>query len=58
MLDQFMLIRLAPILEPHMLPKQAGFRLGWGTIEQVLALTSYIEAMYKKKIKQAYSMTL
>lgn len=40
-----------PIPKDHIPLEQVGFRAGQDTVEQIQALTSYIEARYKKKKK-------
>ena len=50
-LDRLLLTRLAPIFESVIPPEQAGFRKKRNTFDQVLALTSYIESGFQKKLK-------
>ena len=42
-------MRLAPIFERVMPPKQFGFLKKRNTCDQVIALTSYIESEFKKE---------
>ena len=48
LLEHLLLTRLAPIIIP---PEQAGFRKKRNTCDQELALTSYIESGFQKKLK-------
>ena len=49
-LEHLLLTRLAPIFESVIPPEQAGFRKKRNTSDQVLALTSYIESGFQKKL--------
>ena len=51
LLERIVLTRLTPYLDPHIPTEQAGFRPGCDTTEQVLALTSFIEAGYEQKLQ-------
>ena len=51
LLERLLLTRLAPIFESVMPPEQAGFRKKRNACDQVLALTSYIESEFQKKLK-------
>ena len=51
LLERIVLSRLQPILDPHIPLDQAGFRHQRDTTEQVLALTSSIEASFENKLK-------
>ena len=51
LLERLLLTRLAPIFESVIPPEQAGFRKKRNTSDQVLALTSYIESGFQKKLK-------
>ena len=51
LLERLLLTRLAPIFESVIPPEQAGFRKKRNTCDQVLALTSYIESEFQKKLK-------
>ena len=51
LLERLLLTRLAPIFESVIPPEQAGFRKKRNTCDQVLALTSYIESGFQKKLK-------
>ena len=51
LLERLLLTRLSPIFECVIPPEQAGFRKKRNTCDQVLALTSYIESGFQKKLK-------
>ena len=51
LLERIVLSRIQPILDPHIPLDQAGFRHQRDTTEQVLALTSSIEASFENKLK-------
>ena len=51
LLERLLLTRLSPIFESVIPPEQAGFRKKRNTCDQVLALTSYIESGFQKKLK-------
>ena len=51
LLERLLLTRLAPIFESVIPPEQAGLRKKRNTCDQVLALTSYIESGFQKKLK-------
>ena len=51
LLERLLLTRLAPIVESVIPQEQAGFRKKRNTCDQVLALTSYIESGFQKKLK-------
>jgi len=51
LLERIILTRLLPVLDPHIPMDQAGFRTQRDTTEQVLALTSYIESGFERKLK-------
>ena len=46
--ERLLLGRLAPAVEPHIIPQQAGFREGKSTSGQLLNLTKHIEDGYEK----------
>ena len=50
-LERLLLMRLAPIFEIVIPPEQASFRKKRNTCDQVLALKSYIESGFQKKLK-------
>ena len=47
--ERIILTRITPITEQEIPPEQSGFRQNRNTTEQVLALTSHIEAGFEKK---------
>ena len=49
--ERLLLTRLSPIFESVIPPEQAGFRKKRNPCDQVLALTSYIESGFQKKLK-------
>ena len=51
LLESLLLTRLAPIFESVIPPEQAGFWKKRNTCDHVLALTSYIESGFQKKLK-------
>ena len=51
LLERLLLTRLAPIFDSVIPPEQAGFRKKRNTCDQVLALTSYIESGFQKKLR-------
>ena len=51
LLERITLTRLTPFLDPLISNEQAGFRQKRSTAEQVIALTSYIEAGYENRLK-------
>ena len=51
LLERLLLTRLATIFESVIPPEQAGLRKKRNTCDQVLALTSYIESGFQKKLK-------
>ena len=51
LLERLLMTRLAPIFEGVIPPEQAGSRKKHNTCDQVLALTSYIESGFQKKLK-------
>ena len=51
LLERVTLTRITPFLDPFMPIEQAGFKEKRSTAEQVLALTSYIEAGYERRDK-------
>ena len=51
LIERLLLTRPAPIFESVITPEQAGFRKKRNTCDQVLALTSYIESGFQKKLK-------
>ena len=51
LLERSLLTRLTPIFESVIPPEQAGFWKKRNTCDQVLALTSYIESGFQKKLK-------
>ena len=51
LLERLQLTKLAPIFESVIPREQAGFRKKRNTCDQVLALTSYIESGFQKKLK-------
>ena len=51
LLERWLLRRLAPIFVSVIPPEQAGFRKKRKTCDRVLALTSYIESWFLKKLK-------
>ena len=54
LLERLLLTILSPILRAP--PEQAGFRKKRNTCDQVLALTSYIESGFQKKLKSGAVM--
>ena len=53
LLERMLLNRIQPYIEPILPLEQAGFRKNRGCCDQVLALTSYIEAGFQKHLKTA-----
>ena len=51
LLERVLLTRLTPIIEPFIPVEQAGFRPSRDSSEQVLALTTFIEAGFERKEK-------
>lgn len=51
LLERVLLMRLQPVLEPHLPDEQAGFRKNRNCTDQVLALTTHIEAGFQYKLK-------
>ena len=51
LLERLLLTRLAPMFESVIPPEHAGFRKKRNMCDQVLALTSYIESGFQKKLK-------
>ena len=51
LLERLILHRISPILEKTITVEQAGFRKGRSTVDQVLALTTYIENGFQKNLK-------
>lgn len=51
LLERLILNRIQPTLDKHIPIEQAGFRNNRGCVEQVLALTTLIEAGFQRKLK-------
>lgn len=49
--ERLLLNRLQPIIDEHIPKEQAGFRPNRGSVEQVLALTTFIENGFQKNLK-------
>ena len=48
--ERLLLGRLTPVVEPKIIPQQAGFREGKSTIGQLLNLTQHIEDGFEKRL--------
>ena len=53
-LERLILGRITSIMEPVLQPEQAGFRPGRSTVDQVLAITTYIENGYQNNLKTGF----
>jgi len=51
-----LLVRLSSLVEPNLLKEQAGFRPGRSCVDQVLAITTYIEAGYQQALKTGVAL--
>ena len=57
LLERLLLTRLGPIVESVIPTEQAGFRKKRNMCDQVLALTSYIESGFQKKLKKLIDLS-
>jgi Reverse transcriptase (RNA-dependent DNA polymerase) len=52
LLERMILQRIQPLIEDVIPKSQAGFRKHRGSTEQVMAVTSYIEARFQHKLNE------
>lgn len=55
-LERLIYNRISPIIEDVLPPEQAGFRINRSCCDQVLALTTHIEAGFQRRLKTAVAL--